>query len=276
VLAGYLLPSSTRTNPPGVSFRWTEAKRATAAMIEAHSRMVDAVKANDLIAADGSSVPARVGLVYNLQAVTPKDPLKPRDVQAAKDISYLMNQMFLDGAIKGDLDLGFDGKTVHRADLGRADFLGVNYYVRVVVEGLGSSLFPEQSPFMTFNPFTLDSRWNDPTGLGEVLDFAKQRYGIPVVITETGYQDGDDNGAAAGWIKATVGEVRAAVSRGVDVQGYFYWTLMDNYEWNHGMTVKMGLYEVDPNDPQKKRRPRANAIAAFARAAVAHVALQPH
>jgi beta-glucosidase/6-phospho-beta-glucosidase/beta-galactosidase len=121
-------------------------------MIEAHARMADAVKANDLIAADGSNVPARVGLVYNLQAVTPKDPLKPRDLQAAKDISYLMNQMFLDGAIKGDIDLNFDGKPVHRADLGRADFLGINYYVRVVVEGLGSSLFPEQSPFMTARP----------------------------------------------------------------------------------------------------------------------------
>ena len=259
VVAGYLLPSDSRTNPPGVSLRWTEAKRATAAMIEANARMADAVHLN----APG----ARVGIVYNLQAVSPKDPAKPRDVQAARDLSYLMNQMFLDGAFNGDVDLNFDGKPVHHGELaGRMDFLGINYYVRVVVEGVGSSLFPAETPYMTFNPFTLEQHWDDPTGLGEVLDFAR-RYGKPVFITETGYQDADDNGSAAHWIERTVAEARAARDRGVDVQGYFYWTLMDNYEWNHGMTFHMGLYGVDPNDPLKKRKPRPQAIAAFARAA---------
>ena len=59
------------------------------------------------------------------------------------------------------------------------------------------------------------------------------------------------------------------MSRGADVRGYFYWTLMDNYEWNHGMTMKLGLYAVDPLDHSKTRTPRPRAIAALAEASQA-------
>ena len=273
ILAGYIFPSDARTNPPGVSLRWKEAKRVFAAMIEANARMADAVRSNDLVDATGGGFKARVGIVYNLQAVTPKNPASARDVQAARDLGYLMNQMFLDGAFNGDLDLDWNGHPVHRAELaGRMDFLGINYYVRVVAEGLGGSLYPSESPLLTFNPFTLEQHWDDATGLGEVLDFAR-RYGKPLFITETGYQDPDDNGSGARWIESTVREVRAAMGRGGDVQGYFYWTLMDNYEWNHGMTFRMGLYAVDPKDVTKARRARPAAVAAFARAATERTAL---
>jgi beta-glucosidase len=43
------------------------------------------------------------------------------------------------------------------------------------------------------------------------------------------------------------------------VRGYFYWTLTDNYEWNHGMNIRMGLYAVDANDPMKVRTARPAA-----------------
>ena len=44
-----------------------------------------------------------------------------------------------------------------------------------------------------------------------------------------------------------------AIARGIDVRGYFYWTFMDNFEWNHGMTWKMGMYAMDGTDPSKTR-----------------------
>ena len=43
---------------------------------------------------------------------------------------------------------------------------------------------------------------------------------------------------------------------GIDVRGYFTWTLMDNYEWNHGMKTRMGLYAVDSANAAKPRRAR--------------------
>jgi beta-glucosidase len=47
------------------------------------------------------------------------------------------------------------------------------------------------------------------------------------------------------------------------VTGYFYWSLMDNYEWNHGMQLRFGLYAVDTKDPKKPRTPRGG-VAAYA------------
>jgi beta-glucosidase/6-phospho-beta-glucosidase/beta-galactosidase len=257
VVAGYLLPSENRTNPPGVSLQWPEANAVYAALVEAHARMADAVRA--------AAPSAQVGIVYNLQAVSPKNPAKRADVQAASDLAYLMNQVFLDAVARGDFDARLDGHAVHRDDLaGRLDFLGVNYYLRATVEGLGSSLFPDQSPFMTFNPFSLELK-ADAKGIGEALDFAKG-YQKPIYVTETGIEDSADSGLAAEWIATTLRETRRAMARGADVRGYFYWTLMDNYEWNHGMTWKLGLYGVDPLDAAKARTPRRKAIAALAAA----------
>jgi beta-glucosidase/6-phospho-beta-glucosidase/beta-galactosidase len=209
---------------------------------------------------------AQVGIVYNVQAVSPRNPSRKQDVQAAYDLSYLMNQVFLNAVARGDFDAKLDGTAVHRADLeGRCDFIGVNYYLRATVEGLGSSLFPDQSPYMTFNPFTMVLA-SDAAGIGEVLDWLKS-YRKPIYITETGQEDAQDTGTAASWIGTTLRETRRAIGRGADVRGYFYWTLMDNYEWNHGMTWKLGLYGVDPADPAKARTPRPKAIAALASAA---------
>ena len=50
------------------------------------------------------------------------------------------------------------------------------------------------------------------------------------------------------------------MNEGIPVEGYYYWTLMDNYEWNHGMTIRMGLYAVDPMDPMKQRKARKAAL----------------
>ena len=251
VLAGYLLPSSDRTNPPGVSLRWAEAKAVFGALVHAHARMYDAVKA----AAPG----AQVGIVYNLEPVSPKNAT--RDAQAAHDFDYITNRVFLNAVVNGDFDDGLSGNIVHDPSLARLDFLGVNYYFRATVESAGGKLFADQTPYVTFDPFTLALK-SDATGLGDALDIARS-YGKPVYITETGVGDPNDDGTGAAWIAETFSQTKSALARGVDVRGYFYWTLMDNYEWNHGMTLKFGLYAVDPNDAAKARTPRAKAIAAF-------------
>ena len=267
VLAGYVQPSADRSNPPGVSLKWADAKLATLAMEEAHARMYDAVKANDTVSAAGDGVAARVGLVYNLVAISPKSAKNPDDVQAAADVGYLFNDMFLNAAINGDVDTNYDGKTTHRDDLaGRMDYLGVNYYVHLTVEGLGASLDPLVSPKLTFNPLTLKTDWTDAAGIGPVLAHAHATWNLPLVVTETGREDAANTGVAAKWVADTLTYTRRAMSAGADVRGYFYWTLMDNYEWNHGMTIRMGLYAVDKADPAKTRRARSG-VAVYGRIA---------
>ena len=148
-VAGYLLPSETRSNPPGVSMRIPETKAAIFTMMEAHSRMYDAVKANDTVSAAGSGPAARVGCVYNMEAVTPSDPAEPADLEAAKNLSYLLNEVFLNATIKGDVDTNLDGKITHRDDMaGRMDFLGINYYARLTAAN-APNLLPALSPLLT-------------------------------------------------------------------------------------------------------------------------------
>ena len=64
-------------------------------------------------------------------------------------------------------------------------------------------------------------------------------------------------------------QLQRAIDEGADVGGYFYWTLTDNYEWNHGMDIRMGLYAVDKDDPDKVRTERP-AAATFRRIAAAN------
>src|SRR5260221_5999434 len=163
VLAGYLLPSANRTNPPGVTLQWDAAKAVYAAEVNAHARMFDAVKT--------ASPHSQVGIVYNVEAVSPKDPSRKLDVQAAADFSHLINQMFLDAVALGDFDAAFDRHEVHRDDLaGRLDFIGMNYYERATVQGLGNPPFPDQAPLITFDPFSLQLA-GDASGIGQALEF---------------------------------------------------------------------------------------------------------
>ncbi len=262
IIAGYLFQTEQRTHPPAVVLETDAARAVLLAEIEGHARMYDALKAADIADADGDGRPARVGLVYNLQAVAPADPQNPLDVQGTKNFDYLINRVFLNATIKGDLDQNLDGKTIHRTDLaGRMDFLGVNYYARNLVQGSERSFLPQLSPLLTFNVLTVEYDWNYPRGLYEVLDSVKG-FGIPLMVTETGVEDGSDSGSAAAWVVRSLTWVSRAISDGIPVEGYYYWTLMDNYEWNHGMKIKMGLYAVDPADPKKARKPR-RAVPAY-------------
>ncbi len=258
VLAGFLFQTAQRSNPPGVFLKTTEAKQAYASMVDAHAAMYDAVKANDTVDSDGDGQAARVGIVYNLQAVAPDDPNNPQDVTGAQNLDYLENRMFLNGVAKGDFDANLDGTTVHRADLaGRMDFIGVNYYAKTTTAGTDSSLFPAISPLLTFNVLAVEYDYDYPKGIYEVLTFAKQ-YGVPLMISETGSTE-VNGGEIASWIVRSLTWVKRAIAEGVPVEGYFVWTLMDNYEWNHGMNVKLGIYGVDKTDTTKARTARSAA-----------------
>ncbi len=272
VLPGYLFPSAQRVNPPAVAYQYANAKVAMTTMIEAHAKMYDAVKLNDTVDADGDGTAAQVGLVYSMVPMRPADPTKPIDVKAASNVYYLYNTVFLDSVCKGDVDPDLTGhSTMHRDDLAnRMDFLGINYYSPLVITGTDTATFPTLSPLTNFDPIALqaDMYQDDPTGMYDVVTAAYTRYQIPIIITENGVQvlDATDSAKTApSYLVRHLTWLGRAIRDGADVRGYFWWTLFDNYEWNHGMTVKMGLYAVDPLDPMKVRtaRPAATTYAAI-------------
>ena len=67
---------------------------------------------------------------------------------------------------------------------------------------------------------------------------------VPVIITENGVADQKDSIREL-YIQRYLYAVSKAISDGYDVSGYYYWSLMDNFEWAFGYDMKFGLYEVD-------------------------------
>jgi beta-galactosidase len=267
VLPGYIIPSPTRTNPPGLYMQAEAAKAASLAMIVAHARMYDAIKTHDKTDADGDGNPAKVGIVYNVTAVEPMTG-NSRDALVAQHARYFLNDMFLQGVAKGIVDADWDGKTFYRADLdNRLDFIGVNYYATIHAQ---ANVVPipgldRISPFLDFNLLNLKMNMTRSRGIYDVLKDTK-KYGKPIIVAETGVDQSADRDLGARWIVETLGWTKKAMSEGVPVRGYFAWSLMDNYEWNHGMKMRFGLYEVVDTDKLKPRKARP-VVSAYGRIA---------
>lgn len=257
-LSGFLMPTPARTNPPAQLLRYQEAKVAILAMIQAHAKMVDALRATDTVDADGDGRATFVGVVYPVAPVLPLDPSRALDVRAAENISYVYNDIFLNAVIKGELDDDIDGRGEVRPELvGRSDYLGLNYYFKVVVKGEAESFLPDFSPLLTLDPLSLQQGEAYPEGLRDMLVLIKQKWpDQPVYITENGWDAASDYGQEK-FLAEHLGYLLRAIHQDeVDVRGYYWWSLIDNYEWNHGTGMKFGLWAVDPLDPTKARTAR--------------------
>ncbi len=140
------------------------------------------------------------------------------------------------------------------------DFIGVNYYQREFTSNqkllgygrLGGRCNKVHGHIEHLNAVGWDSY---PLGLGEVLDWLK-KYHLPIMITENGTCEDDDQ-LCFEFIRDHIGEVQNAMKRGINVIGYLYWSLLDNFEWHHGFGPRFGLVAVDYKT--FKRTPRQSA-----------------
>lgn len=127
------------------------------------------------------------------------------------------------------------------------DFIGVNYYSRQLVElkkwGIGNLVFDVCNS--GHHPVKKNSLGWDiyPEGLYEILVKLK-KYNLPVIITENGICTQDDN-LRWDYIQAHLKNVHLAMKKGVNVKGYFYWSLLDNFEWDKGFAPRFGLIDID-------------------------------
>ena len=258
VLAGYLLPTPDRTNPPGIQ----DADVAFDVfwnLIRGHAAMYDAVKAHDTVDADGDGAASQVGLVHNLVALAPTDPDDAGDAVAVEHADYVYNRLFLNGVFRGEIDADMDGTadSVDPALVGRMDWLGVNYYTRLTVADLNAPLYDGYARF-DFFPTVV---WEEyPEGLYDVVQLGAE-YGVPMMITENGTQPTAESGDT--FLRPHLAALLRAISDGADVRGYFYWSLLDNYEWNHGMDMRFGMYEVDIVTKARTLRPIGETYAAI-------------
>lgn len=144
------------------------------------------------------------------------------------------------------------------------DFIGVNYYSRTLieVEKWNPANLMSDNCRNNHHPLPKNSMGWDiyPQGLYSVLMKLK-RYNLPVIILENGICTGDDN-LRWDYIKEHLKNLRRAMDEGVNVEGYIYWSLMDNYEWDKGFWPRFGLIEVDYNTYRRTVRESARKFAA--------------
>jgi beta-glucosidase len=191
----------------------------------------------------------------------------PGDVAATEAFDNLLTWQFIDPILGGGYpDLGVELPHVRDGDLetigAPIDVLGVNYYnpVGVAAPADGDPL-PFRMTELSGVPVTGMGWPVVPDALRGLLLALRERYGDrlpPIQITESGcsYDEALDDRHRIDYLSDHVGAVRAAMDDGVDVRGYYVWSLLDNFEWAEGYHPRFGLVHVDYET--QRRTPRAS------------------
>ncbi|NMM86311.1 beta-glucosidase [Rhodococcus sp. SRB_17] len=200
----------------------------------------------------------------------------PEDVMAADIYDHVVNWMFADPVLVGKYPADEFAQLLSgpidedlKIIAAPLDWYGINYYeptmIAAPVEGEGTAgvLEIDLPPGLPFAPVaitgypTTDFGWPIiPEGLGEILRTFKSRFGDalpPIYITESGcsFHDAPNEAgevhdpARIDYHDAHLRSLRSAMDDGVDVQGYFVWSMLDNFEWAAGYKERFGLVHVD-------------------------------
>ncbi|HKS47718.1 MAG TPA: GH1 family beta-glucosidase [Amycolatopsis sp.] len=232
---------------------------------------------------------AQAGITLNPYPVHPVDPDSPEDRDAARRIDNLQNRLFFDPVLLGRYpeDLLDDLAPFGFADLvcdgdlelisAPIDQLGINYYrgyrvtgrpavpaVPAGLEWIGSSdvgFVPDPTRSLTHSGWQVE-----PDGLTETLVQIDRTYpAVSLYVTENGaaYPDslGEDGEIAdadrVAFLADHLRAAHAAIEQGADLRGYFYWSLLDNFEWAEGYGKRFGLVHVDYQT--QRRTPKQSA-----------------
>ena len=261
LLAGGYLAGA---HPPGSTVDPDRMFAAAKKLIVAHVAAYDGLHAGDTIDA-GTGTAVQVGIAKHNRSWYPTDACEPGDVQAAKNIDYIWNEWMYNAVVFGDwdddLDGKYDGPNDKKADprfKGKVDYLGLNYYGDSTISGLLKLKFIGGLPSYAGLPDDLpktDLGWGIfPQGFRPVLRQLK-KYKLPIYITENGVGDSADVNKSR-YLAEHLWEIgRAIADDGMDVRGFFQWSLTDNFEWGNGFCPRFGLYHIDYSSPVRTRTP---------------------
>jgi beta-glucosidase len=259
------------TKAPGIR-DWPTALRVSHHLLLSHGLALEALRA-------AARRPVEVGITLNLAPARPATPSEP-DRLAAERMDGHMNRWFLDPLLRGaypedmvalyerrfgplgGIEPG-DAAVISRA----VDFLGVNYYfpLRVKDDPLRLPLAVGSPP--PTEPTTAMGWEVDAGGLHELLLRLAREYGpLPVDITENGaaYADASPNGGVVhdpervAYLEQHLAALERARAEGADVRRYYAWSLLDNFEWEHGYDMRFGLVHVD--FATQERVPKSSAL----------------
>jgi beta-glucosidase len=201
---------------------------------------------------------ARVGIALYYRSLVPARPWLPLDRWATAVASSVFNDFFLRALSSGDLRLLTWRRRVPEAK-NTQDYIGLDYYTRDYVAfdlrkpaELFMRRFYREDAELSDTGFSA----NEPEGLFEVLRHLL-RYKLPIIVTENGVEDADDH-LRPRFLIQHLHQLWRAVNFNYPVEGYFHWSLVDNFEWERGWTQRFGLWELDEETQARRKRPSAD------------------
>ncbi len=230
------------------------AVKAVHFQLLAHARATDALRAVD----PGSAI----GIANSF---SPIYPARTQDQRIARRIGSGINEIFMDPLYFGHYPrpiapiMHLFNRQIRSSDwdiIGRPpDFVGVNHYSRYIAQRtlipfLGFRFLRPTSGQVIFT----DMDWEVyPPGFRRILGWIRERYGNPpVLVTENGASFDEpvserrvEDKRRVKYLRAYVREMLKAIRDGSDIQGYYVWSLLDNFEWAHGYEQRFGIVHVD-------------------------------
>jgi beta-glucosidase len=238
-----------------------------------------------------------VGVVLNMYDTTPASD-SPADLDAARRIDGQQNRWYLDAVLTGSYpqdivadyarftDMGFVQDGDFATISARLDWMGINYYSSNTVRGLdapaptapGARPTPfvgcEDIEFVETGLPKTHMGWDVlPEGLRTTLFRVTRDYDAPpLYITENGSAyddvvvDGEVHDAdRIAYLEAHLGACLDAIADGVDLRGYYAWSLLDNFEWAWGYTRRFGIVRVDYDTQMRTPKDSARRYSEIAR-----------
>jgi beta-glucosidase len=252
---------------PGLKLDQRQMLHITHNILRAQGKSTQVIRAR-------AQTPPLVGLAQSTSSAVPASD-SPADIEAARRAMFeitaphLWNQSWwLDPVFKGDYP--DDGKQVFAQWLPDVrpgdmddihqplDWLGINNYFGNHVRA-GDDGAPEEVPMPAGAPLTMCHWRVMPEGLYWLPRFLYERYNAPIIITENGLSCHDwaavdghvHDPARIDFVHRYLRQLQRASEDGVEILGYFYWSIFDNFEWGQGYLQRFGMIHVD-FDTQKR------------------------
>jgi beta-glucosidase len=206
---------------------------------------------------------ARVGWAQHYNLFDPAHSWSPLDrlVAGVQDSGF--NEAFSHAVLRGRAPFPFNLLSGDLKDVrGTCDYIGINCYARDLVAfdlGRPAEVFGRRFPMpgAPQGDVGADSLYGEiyPQGIQRVAQRVRA-FGKPVYVLENGVADASDR--LRPWVIArALRSMRAALDQGIDLRGYFHWSLVDNFEWDNGWSMRFGLLALDENTQQRTPRPSA-------------------
>jgi beta-glucosidase len=241
--------------PPGRKGRFLQAALVTRNLCLAHAAAYRTIHS--------LQEKANVGWAQHYVVFKPRRPQSALDQWLCAFIDRRFNENFAESLRSGQAPFPLNKFGQDLAEVkGTCDYVGINYYSRLRA---GIELRSPKTLFflLTVPPHKPQGDAGIEVPYGEAypegLRQAVERFlpfRKPIYILENGVPDREDR--IRPWlIDSTVSQMRALLNEGVDLRGYFHWSLTDNFEWNEGWHLRFGLIELDPRTQARKPRPSA-------------------